>query len=126
MADSQTSENPVELFDMHVAHVGINAQNPEEAHEIAQQFKLLLGLDVHETEVSYFSDTLVETMKQNGRGEKGHIGFAVNDITAAEAWFEKRGMPVDNASRRLAADGSTMLVYFQKDIAGFAIHLTQA
>ena len=70
--------NPIELFNMHVAHVGINAKDPQEAERIAKQFELLLGLAPRETPISFFSDTLVETMKQNGRGEHGHIGLAVN------------------------------------------------
>ena len=35
--------NPVELFNMHVAHVGINAKDSHEAQRIAKQFELLLG-----------------------------------------------------------------------------------
>lgn len=117
--------NPVELFGMHVAHVGVNAADEAEAGEIARKFQLLMGLPVVETPVSVFSDSLVETMKGAGRGEHGHIGFAVNDIAAAEAWFKTRGFEIDESSRRLNPDGSTFLVYFKEQIGGFAIHLTQ-
>ena len=48
--------NPVELFNMHVAHVGINAKDPHEAQRIAKQFELLLGLTPRETPISFFSD----------------------------------------------------------------------
>ena len=51
-------------------------------------------------------------MKQNGRGTKGHIGFAVNDIDAAEKWFAERGLEVNEESRVLLPDGGTKLVYF--------------
>ena len=124
MAD-ENRDNPVELFGMHVAHVGINAKDPEDAARIAERFRVLMGLPEVETPVSVFSDTLVETMKQNGRGEHGHIGFGVNDIAAAEKWFAARGFEVDESSRRLNPDGSTFLVYFKEQIGGFAIHLTQ-
>ena len=116
--------NPVELFDMRVAHVGINATDPSDAERIANQFATLMGLPVVETPVSVFSDTLVETMKQNGRGTKGHIGFHVNDIPAAEQWFEARGFEINEDSRALNPDGTTKLVYFKEEIGGFAIHLT--
>lgn len=116
-------ENPVELFGMRIAHVGINAENAEEAEHIADQFAQLMGLPKVETPISVFSDTLVETMKGAGRGVHGHIGFHVDDLPAAEAWFQARGFELDEASRRLNDDGTTKLVYFKEPIGGFAIHL---
>ena len=77
---SEQNANPVELFGMRVAHVGVNATDPADALEIAELFSTMMGMPVIETPVSYFNDSLVEIMKQNGRGTKGHIGFAVNDI----------------------------------------------
>ena len=35
---TQNAENPVELFDMYVAHVGINEKNPDVAAQIAEDF----------------------------------------------------------------------------------------
>ena len=120
---SPASENPVELFGMHIAHVGINAGTEEEAEHIADRFALLMGLPKDEKPISVFSDTLVETMKGGGRGTHGHIGFRVNDIAAAEAWFKAHGFEVNEESRVLNPDGSTFLVYFKEEIGGFAIHL---
>ena len=125
-SDVSSTENPVELFGMYVAHVGINACDAHEAEDIADRFSILMGLPKKEMEPSFFSGTLVEIMKQNGRGEKGHIGFHVDDLPAAEKWFEARGFEIDESSRRLLPDGSTFLVYFKQQIAGFAIHLTVA
>ena len=113
---SEQNANPVELFGMRVAHVGINATDPPDALEIAELFSTM-------TPVSYFNDSLVEIMKQNGRGTKGHIGFAVNDIDAAEKWFAERGLEVNEESRALLPDGGTKLVYFKREFAGFAVHL---
>lgn len=121
---AQNAENPVELFDMYVAHVGINAKNPEEATQIAEDFSLLMGLPAIETPKAVFSATLVETMKQNGRGTNGHIGFHVNDMPAAEKWFTERGFELNEESRALTPDGATRLIYFKREIGGFAIHLT--
>lgn len=120
----ENTQNPVELFDMYVAHVGINATDPADADRIAGEFSDLMGLEARDTPVSVFSDTLVETMKQNGRGTKGHIGFHVNDMVAAEKWFSEHGMEVNEDSRALNADGTTRLVYFKQEIGGFAIHIT--
>jgi catechol 2,3-dioxygenase-like lactoylglutathione lyase family enzyme len=120
-----SEQNPAQLFGMRLAHVGINAQNPDEAREIAELFSELMGLEVIETPVSYFSDTYVETMKRNGRGTHGHIGFGVDDMAAAEKWFAERGFHVNEESRALNPDGSTKLVYFDREIGGFAIHIVQ-
>ena len=112
---SEQNVNPVELFGMRVAHVGINAADPADALEIAELFSTMMGLPVIETPVSYFNDSLVEVMKQNG--------FAVNDIDAAEKWFAERGLEVNEESRALLPDGGTKLVYFKREFAGFAVHL---
>ena len=122
---SEQIENPVKAFGLHVAHVGINAASPEEAQQVADLFQALMGLEPNVTPVSVFADTLVEVMSGCGRGEKGHIGFGVNDIAAAENWFAARGFEINEDSRALNPDGSTKLVYFKRQIAGFAIHLCQ-
>lgn len=123
MADAIT--NPVEAFGLHVAHVGINAASPEDAREAAELFQALMGLEPHETPVSWFADSLIEVMSGCGRGTNGHIGFGVNDLPAAERWFVERGFEINEDSRVLNPDGSTKLVYFKREIAGFAIHLCQ-
>ncbi len=123
-------ENPVDLFDLRVAHVGINTDSPEEASRVANLICALLGIERGEEPfpVSAFSGTLVEVMNNGGRGEKGHIGLHVNDIDRAVAWYEARGVEFDEGSRALCPDGSgrTYLIYFKEQIAGFAIHLTIA
>ena len=102
---SEQNANPVELFGMRVAHVGINATDPADALEIAELFSTMMGLPVIETPVSYFNDSLVEVMKQNGRGTKGHIGFAVNDIDAAgrtsPAWSLPANIQIRSRMRTL-------------------------
>lgn len=116
--------DPVEKFGMRLAHVGINAATPEEAAEIAGFFQTFFNLPAEDTPPSYFSGTLVETMKENGRGTCGHIGFHVDDLEAAVAWFAERGLHIDESSRKFTEDGSTRLVYFDREIGGFAVHLT--
>ena len=119
------ANDPKELFGLRLAHVGINAANASEAEHVADLFQSLMGLEKSETPKSYFADTLVEVMKENGRGTNGHIGFHVDDIPAAEKWFAARGFDVNEDSRALNPDGTTFLVYFKQEIGGFAIHLTQ-
>lgn len=118
--------DPREMFDMRLAHVGINAQDRQEAQEIAEQFARLLFLPITTTPISHFADTMVEIMDGGGRGEHGHIGFAVNDVRVAAAWFDAHGYAIDEKSWAYKPDGTARLVYFKEPIAGFAIHLVQA
>lgn len=125
-----SSDNPVELFGLRLAHVGINTPTPEDAASTADALCALLGVERGEEPfpVSSFAGSLVEVMNNGGRGSRGHIGLHVDDIDAAQAWYEARGVEFNEASRTLCPDGSgrTYLIYFKEEIAGFAIHLTIA
>lgn len=121
------SENPVELFGLRLAHVGLNEDTPEAAGRTTDALCALLGVPRSgESDASAFAGTVVEVMKHDGRGEKGHIGLHVDDVDAARAWYEARGAEFDEASLTTRPDGSgrTRLIYFKEQIAGFAIHLT--
>lgn len=121
-----TQDSPVELFGLRIAHIGINTDSPAEADEVAGLFESLMGLEVrHIAPISTFAGTLVEVMNNGGRGEKGHIGFHVDDLDAAVRWFGERGFAVDESTRTTLPTGDH-LVYFTRPIAGFAIHLTDS
>ena len=120
------NENAVELFDMKVAHVGLNAADPAEGNSWADEFAALMGLPKRETPVSYFSGNLVEIMKQNGRGTKGHIGFSVNNCEKAMEFFAARGAKFIEESKKFDEKGACTFVYFDGEIGGFAIHMIQA
>ena len=119
-----TEEDPKKVLGLRLAHVGINGGTPENAEKITKQLATLLGLGTTELAPSYFVDTYIEIMKGAGRGEKGHIGFHVDDIDAAQKWFEERGFEFNEESRAKFPDGSTHLIYFKDEIAGFSIHIT--
>lgn len=114
------------LFNMKVAHVGINAACSEESKAWAETFMRLMGLPVRETPVSYFAGELVEVMNQNGRGVHGHIGFSVNNVEKAMAYFKERGMTPIEETKKFDENGACTFVYFEEQIGGFAIHLIQA
>ena len=124
------ADNPVELFDLRIAHVGINTTSPDDASATADALCALLGVARGEEPfpVSAFAGTLVEVMGNGGRGARGHIGLHVDDVDAAVAWYEARGVEFDESSRKARPDGlpGTYLIYFKQEIAGFAIHLTVA
>ena len=119
--------NPIELFDMKLSHVGINADSPEEAAKVVGLFQDLLGLEVRaDSEQNVFAGQWVEAMKQPWYGTKGHIAFTVNDIDAAARWYDEHGFAVDWDSRMVNDEGATKAIYFKQEIGGFAIHLMRA
>ncbi len=118
-------KSAVELFDMKVAHIGINAANAAEGGVWANEFLTLMGLPIRETPVSYFNGELVEIMKENGRGTNGHIGFSVNDCEAAIRYFEERGMKSIPETKQFKEDGTCKFTYFEGEIGGFAIHILE-
>lgn len=122
----QPGADPVETFDLRLAHVGINAESDADVDRIVGLFSSLMAIPtVDHSPISRFAGDFVEVMRPgSAHGTNGHIGFHVNDVDAAAAWFASRGFEVDPDSRRVADDGSTMLVYFKEEIGGFAIHLT--
>lgn len=119
------NKNAAELFQMKVAHVGINAQNAEQAMGWAKEFLDFFGLETRETPKSVFSGELVEIMKENGRGAKGHIGFAVNDCEAALKYFEAKGVSAIEETKKFDSQGKCYFAYLDREIGGFAIHLVQ-
>lgn len=118
-------KSAVELFDMTVAHVGMNAEQDGEAERWAREFLDFLGLGTRETPASYFSGELVEIMKKNGRGAKGHIGFGVNDCEAALKYFEEKGVKAIGETKKFDGNGKCIFAYLDREIGGFAIHLVQ-
>ena len=103
----------------------VRAKNADEAAGFAKQFLDLFGLSTNETPISYFSDTLVEIMKQNGRGTNGHIGFLVNNVENAIEYFTKKGLKTIEETKKFDENGKCIFTYFEGEIGGFAIHLVQ-
>lgn len=118
-------QDAVTMFDMKIGHIGINGDDPGQAARWAADFLRLLGLPTKEGEKSVWAGDLVEIMKGNGRGTVGHIAVKVNDCDKAIEYFKGRGMtPVEET--RKVENGRTVFIYFEEEIAGFAIHLNQA
>lgn len=113
------------LLGFGLAHVGINQENSEQAAESAGLFSRMLHLPVAEGEGAFFlGENAIEIMKGPDRGEKGHLAIATNDIGRALFYLGRQGIrPVAGTERQ--QDGRTILVYLDRQIAGFALHLRQ-
>lgn len=108
-----------------VAHVGINADNPENAQSIAKQFAPFCLEISKDGESSMFLNKDVEIMKKPWYGEKGHIAIACNNIKRAEAFCKSQGVKFLEESKKIDEKGNYKAVYVDGDIAGFSIHLMQ-
>lgn len=111
------------MAEFSLAHIGINAENPEEAMKAAKMFELLFGFDVKEGNSSVFAGTAVEVMKTPYLGKNGHIAIGTPDVTAAKAELEAKGFSFNEASAKYKADGTLNAVYLTDEIGGFAVHL---
>ena len=117
--------NSVEELELCVLHIGINADGEEDAKRIAEEFRTLMGFIPKFGNSSIFASPLVEIMKKDGPGEKGHIAIGAHDVDKAAEYFKSTGMGVKMDTATYNKDGSMKFVYLEKEIAGFAIHLKQ-
>lgn len=108
-----------------LAHVGINTENEEKAKEVATLLCSIFDFDNKETEISVFAGTGVEVMKYKGFGTYGHIGFGTENIEEAVKYLEGKGIKFNYDSAKYDEDKRLKLVYLEKEIGGFAIHIVR-
>lgn len=116
-------EAVLKMHNFQFAHLGVNTDSPKDALSIAQTFATLFGFPSRETNASVFAGPSLEIMYQKGMSELGHIGFKVNHVARAIAYFEKAGMEPDYDTLRGPKDNPTF-VYLKQRIGGFAVHIT--
>lgn len=115
------------MLGLKLAHIGVNAQDEQEARADAIAFNELLVLDAgNDGNSSVFSGKLIEVMKGGGRGTNGHIGFSTPCIDRAVRYFEAMGIKFDESSAKRDGNGKLKAIYFEKEIGGFALHLLKA
>jgi 2-dehydro-3-deoxyphosphogluconate aldolase/(4S)-4-hydroxy-2-oxoglutarate aldolase len=108
-----------------LAHIGINAQNAEDALKAAGLFETLFGFTAKDGNSSVFAGDGVEIMKSPYLGRNGHIAIAVNSVLRAQAHLERRGVAFNSESAKTNAKGAVIAIYLKDEIAGFAVHLVQ-
>ncbi len=113
------------MLGLEIIHVGINAQGAEDAEQIAKIFCDLFGVSAKVGNSSVFSGSLIEVMKENGRGTHGHIGIGVNSLPRARHYLERKGYEFDDSSLKLDGKGKPMICYLKGEFAGFAVHFNQ-
>jgi len=108
-----------------LAHVGVSTADAQEAEAVARRFGALFGFEVTAGNSSIFASPGIEVVKGRSRGELGHIAIRTASIPRAVAYLSRNGFAVDQASVKLAADGSPKAIYLAEEVAGFALHLLQ-
>lgn len=123
---TELSRNAVKLMHgFEVMHVGINADTPENAYSIADEFSPF-GFGISkDSEGGMFLAKDIEIMKKPWYGAKGHIAVATNNIKRAEAYLKRKGVTFIESTKNPDAKGNYGAVYLEKEIAGFAVHLLQ-
>ncbi len=108
-----------------VVHVGINAENPDNAYSVAKQFAPFCLEISKDSDSGMFLNKDIEIMKKPWYGEKGHIAIACNNIKRAEAYCKSKGVKFLEETKKVDAKGDYKAVYVDGDIAGFSVHLMQ-
>ena len=105
--------------------MGINTANGEEAEKTARLLSALFGLELRPGKKAVFAGTYFECMAGPGAGANGHIGMAVDDVSAAVEELKAKGVTFREDSAGYDAEGNLRLIYLSDEIAGFAIHLVR-
>lgn len=108
-----------------LAHVGLNTVSRAEALAAAKALDERFPLGVREGGGSSFLGGAVELMHAPGRGTHGHLGFRTNSVERARAWFESRGVEIQEDSVRYNARGAMKSFYLKDEVGGFALHVVK-
>jgi len=108
-----------------LAHLGMNLPDETAAGSVAAALGNVFGFTPRETAVSYFMSEVVEVMKAPVRGQYGHIAMRVNDVERALAYLQHFGYKPLMETAKMEG-GHLKFVYVDKEIGGFALHLTRA
>ncbi len=123
--ESLTRTAVTQMLGFEVKHVGINAENSENALKLAEVFCKMFGFTAKNGNSSVFAGSGIEIMKEPYLGKNGHIAIGTNYIERAIYHLENNGFEFDESTKKYGADGSLAAIYFKGDFGGFALHLVQ-
>lgn len=121
-----TKEAVRTMLGLELQHIGINAENEEQAAKIAEHFALLFGSEVKCGNSSVFAGKEIEVMKKPYLGTNGHIAIAANSVERAMRYLEENlGFAFDEDTAKYDDKKKIKAIYLNEQIGGFAIHLMQ-
>ena len=111
------------MLGFYVKHVGLNLNSKEEAYDTCKTFEDLFGFMTRSIEISSFAGGSIEAMNEPGPGTHGHIAIGTNNVERAVNYLSTvKGVKFREDSKTYK-DGKLNLIYLEKEIGGFAIHL---
>ena len=113
------------MLGFELRHIGINAENEEEADSVAGSFEKLFGFAKNSGNSSIFAGTGIEVMKSPYLGRNGHIAIQTNYIDRAIFHLEARGYTFNYDTKKTDKNGKLVAIYLNEEIGGFAVHLVQ-
>jgi 2-dehydro-3-deoxyphosphogluconate aldolase / (4S)-4-hydroxy-2-oxoglutarate aldolase len=105
------------------AHLGINQPDPGSVAGIASIFESL-GFTLKDGKSSTFAGGVFEVMKSPSRGTNGHLALRCNSVERALVFLKGHGFSAV-AETAKTDKGVMRLVYLDKEISGFAVHLVR-
>lgn len=121
-----TREAVQTMLGFELGHVGINAENEEEASKAANRFGFIFGKPVKVGNSSIFVSNEIEVMKTPNLGKYGHIAIRTNYIERAMNYLSSvLGVEFDATTEKRDAKGTLKAIYLKEEIGGFAVHLVQ-
>lgn len=120
-----TKEAVTALHGFQFAHMAVNTPDKAQAAATADFFGSLFGLPTRETSAGgFFASDFIEIMNGTGPGANGHIGIRTTNVARAIAYFQRKGIQIDESSLRGTPEKPTF-VYLKEPVAGFAVHIMQ-
>ena len=121
-----TREAVQTMLGFELAHVGVNAENEEEAVKDANRFAFIFGMPAKVGNSSVFAGSALEVMKTPYLGKNGHIAVKTNYIERAVNYLSTvLGVEFNEESAKRDAKGNLKAIYLKEEIGGFAVHLVQ-
>lgn len=113
------------MLGFELRHIGINAENEDEADKLAGSFERLFGFAKNAGNSSIFAGSGIEVMKSPYLGRNGHIAIQTNYIERAVYHLEARGYTFNYDTKKVDKNGRMTAIYLNEEIGGFALHLVQ-
>ena len=121
-----TREAVQTMLGFELAHVGVNAENEEEAMKAANRFAFIFGMPAKAGNSSIFAGKALEVMKTPYLGKNGHIAVRTNYIERAVNYLQSvLGVEFAEETAKRDDKGALKAIYLKEEIGGFAIHLVQ-
>ena len=113
------------MLGFHLAHIGINAENEENAKKIATGLGNLFGFPIIDGNSSVFAGSHFEVMKSPFLGKNGHIAVGTYHVDRAVAHLERQGFSFRTETAKTDGNGNLTAIYLADEFGGFALHLVK-